>query len=999
MQKIVFFVKGGLDNFLHNVISVLSNEYETKKVVVTNYNQIEEAMKWADICWFEWCDELIVYGSKLEIAEQKIILCRLHSYEAFTEYIMQVNWSNVDKLICVSEFIKNNVLSKTNMDKEKIIVIPNGIDVNKYMYKERKKGFNIAFIGYINYKKGPMLLLHTFKAIYEKDNRYKLFIAGTFQDERYVLYFNHMIKEMGLRESVIYEGWQQDLNTWMEDKEYILCTSLLESQNVSVMQAMSKGIKPIIHNFVGAKDVYPTNYLWTSIDEAVNMVGEDKYDSKEYRNFVVNSFSVGIQKQKINRLIHHLWEKEHITERELPLVTVGIINYNYGHFLDHAIKSVLNQKYGNIEILIADDFSTDGSIEKIKEYENKYANIKGIYHFQNSGSAVTAFRDIIHNASGEYLVFLSADDYFFDDSVIANYVQEFIKDSNLDYVYGNIQVVDEEGNRKETWKYRDYTDEEIVYNTFRNMGSGVIPLTTGMVKLDFYYKNKLSFVDDPNNRVAGDTLNTLVYVKHGWKRKYIDMQTLCYRHHNYNMTYDLENRIKSIISVMEYVIDNFNVSNYFPEVKWSEISGIMKEQEKMYIIGEYYWKVLVEYYNGKVKIFSNPIAFDKEQLREYIQPLIKVIEKYFDKCTEISQVFSEKIKNIKAQLSTIKIQSNILSIGSKKNEIYYEGQRLRQDLLREYKNKHSGKSLKILIHAPENGAWKYGFMAWKEIFEYMGAKVTILSDINDDLVEGYYDIFFNIADKYYIEKAITNNKVVAIPHKIGLISKQDFLTRSECTDLDLLSIDLIKDLKYDFLVSSFSTESINVVFKRWLDNSIKIKSIPFGFNPLIYYPENSEERYDYFFIGSNSYMKIEETKKYLIPIINNYKGILRGTNWSEKIPELHPGNSRFFYNRTKINLNYHLKSQKEFENEINERTFVISACGGFQLIDNPKILGKYYSNNEMIIARDEKDYIDKFFYYLNKPKERHEIAFNSLLKTYEKKYSLFHRIENIISHI
>ena len=42
-------------------------------------------MIWADICWFEWCDELVAYGSKLSIAKEKRIICRLHSYEAFTD--------------------------------------------------------------------------------------------------------------------------------------------------------------------------------------------------------------------------------------------------------------------------------------------------------------------------------------------------------------------------------------------------------------------------------------------------------------------------------------------------------------------------------------------------------------------------------------------------------------------------------------------------------------------------------------------------------------------------------------------------------------------------------------------------------------------------------------------------------------------------------------------------------------------------------------------------
>ena len=112
--KLVFFVKQGMDSFIKDIIKGLSEEYEIKKIIVTVYGQIDEGMEWADICWFEWCDELIEYGSKLELAKKKIIICRLHSYEAFTDYIQNVCWDNVDKVIFVGEHIKDIVLRKVD---------------------------------------------------------------------------------------------------------------------------------------------------------------------------------------------------------------------------------------------------------------------------------------------------------------------------------------------------------------------------------------------------------------------------------------------------------------------------------------------------------------------------------------------------------------------------------------------------------------------------------------------------------------------------------------------------------------------------------------------------------------------------------------------------------------------------------------------------------------------------------------------------------------------
>lgn len=60
-----------MDSFLGEIISRLEDEYETKKIIVTDYKQIDKGLEWADICWFEWCDELITYGSRHHLSENK----------------------------------------------------------------------------------------------------------------------------------------------------------------------------------------------------------------------------------------------------------------------------------------------------------------------------------------------------------------------------------------------------------------------------------------------------------------------------------------------------------------------------------------------------------------------------------------------------------------------------------------------------------------------------------------------------------------------------------------------------------------------------------------------------------------------------------------------------------------------------------------------------------------------------------------------------------------
>ncbi|WP_242855804.1 glycosyltransferase family 4 protein [Ruminiclostridium josui] len=305
--KLVIFSKGD-DKFIEDIANKLSAYYEIKRITINmlHMEKLEEWMKWADICWFEWCDELLVYASRLDIAKEKKIICRLHSYEAFTNYPARVNWACVDSLIFVSETIRRYAINTFGIDEKITTVIPNGVDLAHFNFENRNQGFNIAYAGYINYKKGPMLLLQVFKALYDSDNRYKFYIAGQFQDPRYSLYFKQMVAEFGLEKNYYFEGWQKNLDKWLEDKNYILCTSVLESQNMSVMQAMAKGIKPVIHNFVGASEIYPNKYLWNTISEAVFTIRDNEYNSGEYRDFVVDNYSLDMQLKSTVSLLENI---------------------------------------------------------------------------------------------------------------------------------------------------------------------------------------------------------------------------------------------------------------------------------------------------------------------------------------------------------------------------------------------------------------------------------------------------------------------------------------------------------------------------------------------------------------------------------------------------------------------------------------------------------------------------------------------------------------------
>ena len=312
--KIAVLCLPGLQSFLGDIVDYLKTKYDVRTCYSNNNQEIESAVQWADIVWLEWANELtMALTNHPTLLDGKRIICRLHSYEALAGYAGKINWERIDDLIFVAEHIKRIVLQQVPnlLSRVKNVhVLPNAVNLDKFPFKEREPGYNLAYVGHINYKKGPMLLLHAFRELVQVDNRYHLFIAGDFQDARYKLYFNQMIREMDLASNIQLDGRVNDVPSWLEDKQYIVCTSVLEGHPVGLMEAMACGLKPIIHNYVGARGSYPDKYLWNTIPEFVAMVTEDDYNSQGYRSFIEDKYSLNSQLNNIEGIIESITKRE-----------------------------------------------------------------------------------------------------------------------------------------------------------------------------------------------------------------------------------------------------------------------------------------------------------------------------------------------------------------------------------------------------------------------------------------------------------------------------------------------------------------------------------------------------------------------------------------------------------------------------------------------------------------------------------------------------------------
>lgn len=125
---------------------------------------------------------------------------------------------------------------------------------------------------------------------------------------------------------------------------------------------------------------------------------------------------------------------------DLPLVSIVTPSFNQAKFLEQTIQSVLNQDYPNIEYLVVDGGSTDGSVEIIQRYSGRLAWwVSEEDHGQADG-----INKGLARARGKYVAWLNSDDYYLPGAVLQA-VALLEQHPELAFVHGDLQVVDESG--------------------------------------------------------------------------------------------------------------------------------------------------------------------------------------------------------------------------------------------------------------------------------------------------------------------------------------------------------------------------------------------------------------------------------------------------------------------------------------------------------------------------------------------------------------------------
>lgn len=288
-----------------------------------------ELVVWADVVFFHTCDNNLLSATnpdqalkdewkysnrpgawdmhEMDLSGKKIIVQPIDIECWGGSHAHENMWDVVTDCIFIAPHIRDMVMadSRPQASKMRVHTIPFSVNPDRWTFKEREPGFNIAVVAETWESKGIDYVLQIAYKLKQIDPRYNITYVGRNQDYHWhQFYRKEFIEENQL--PITFIEWVDDLDTFLEDKNYLLHCSIKEAFSAATAEAAAKGIKPILHAFGGYKPLWgDSGWVWQGIDEAITMIMPDEYDSESYRDYLFQKgYTTNQMMEKIDAVIN-----------------------------------------------------------------------------------------------------------------------------------------------------------------------------------------------------------------------------------------------------------------------------------------------------------------------------------------------------------------------------------------------------------------------------------------------------------------------------------------------------------------------------------------------------------------------------------------------------------------------------------------------------------------------------------------------------------------------
>ena len=233
-----------------------------------------------------------------------------------------------------------------------------------------------------------------------------------------------------------------------------------------------------------------------------------------------------------------------------PKVSVFIASYNHAQFLTECLDSILTQNYQNFEIVVVDDGSTDGSLDILKDYQDRFPEKVRCYrHPDNKNHGISATSNLaICHSRGEYLAWIGSDDAWYPEKLELQ-ITQLEENPALGMVYCYADLIDREGKIIPGQYGVDVTNDS---NPVGQMIYSCHPPAMTVV----FRRKCLDDVGPFNESLVYSDWELFVRIFARWKVGFIAKSLAMYRIHDTNVSKKINpktdlNRIKKFLIVLE----------------------------------------------------------------------------------------------------------------------------------------------------------------------------------------------------------------------------------------------------------------------------------------------------------------------------------------------------------------------------------------------------------------------------------------------------------------
>jgi glycosyltransferase involved in cell wall biosynthesis len=190
-------------------------------------------------------------------------------------------------VIFIADHIKKLLLNDVDLPSKGVRVhtIQCGVDMDRYPMSHNIDPHKVAWVARQWRSKGTDYALQILAKLPEQ---YKIYSLGEFGDYEWEKkYMENFLRANHLEDRWIQETHVDDISRWYEDKGVLLSCSHKEGFGYTIGEGMARGLKPVVHRFYGAEDIWEP-YLWDTIDDAVAQITTIPDNREQYRQYLID---------------------------------------------------------------------------------------------------------------------------------------------------------------------------------------------------------------------------------------------------------------------------------------------------------------------------------------------------------------------------------------------------------------------------------------------------------------------------------------------------------------------------------------------------------------------------------------------------------------------------------------------------------------------------------------------------------------------------------------